>query len=58
MHIGHTTIGTDVDMDSDQDEGGIDVDLDDDEDDVIADHLNSLEMFFEQLSVCAATEDE
>jgi hypothetical protein len=50
-----------VDMDSSQDQGGIDVDLDDaepDEDDVIADHLNSLEMFFQQLSVRAATEDQ
>ena len=59
--VGRASIGTDVDMDSSQDQGGIDVDLDDaepDEDDVIADHLNSLEMFFQQLSVRAATEDQ
>ena len=61
MHICCTDIRTDVEMDNNQDETHIDVYLDDvrpNKGDIIARHLNSLKMFFEQLSVHAATEDE
>ena len=50
-----------MEMDNNQDETHIDVYLDDarpNKGDIIARHLNSLKMFFEQLSVHAATEDE
>lgn len=59
--IGRPSVETDAEMDSDWGGDDLDADLDaaePDEDDVVAEHLNSLEMFFEQLTVCAATENE
>ena len=58
--IGCPSVETDVEMDSDQVGDDLDADLDTtepDEDDVV-EHLNSLEMFFEQLTVRAAIENE